>query len=95
MDKCPSCGRAGDDVGTCGAFVTCPRAGVPTVPTDVILQCDRCEITRAIPASRIITGKPLVSGHPCPVGEEACECRPIVVTAKPAQGKPARGKAEG
>lgn len=92
MQKCQTCGRAGDDVVTCGSFVTCPKATVPVEPTDVILQCDHCEITRAVSAPRIIHGKPLPAAHVCPLGEDTCECRPVVVSAKPDAKVPARGK---
>jgi hypothetical protein len=92
LQKCAACGRAGDELGTCGSFATCPNQAVPVGPADVVLQCDRCEITRAISASRIIHGRSLQSPHACPLGEETCECKAIVLSVKPAQGKPARGE---
>lgn len=101
MNKCPNtlCGRTGDDIGKCGAHKTCPQQAVPVEPTDIILHCDLCEITRVVPASTVIKGKAISEAHMCL--SDVCECRPISTTApapalrapKPAS-QPAKGKAK-
>lgn len=80
MQKCPNalCGRTGDEIGQCGSFVICPRTSVPVPPTDVVLHCSLCEITRAIPAGSIMKGKG-IEGHSCKQAE--CCARPIATTA--------------
>lgn len=76
--KCLPCGRTGDEVGRCGSFMTCPKQGVPIEPTDIVLSCDRCGITRVVAAGRVMQGKPLEATSMCPV--ETCEARAIFLT---------------
>jgi hypothetical protein len=93
MLKCNACGRVGDDIGTCGSHITCPRQGVQVEPTDVVLHCDLCDITRVISAGRIMQGKPLQSAHDCPQAD--CQCRPVLVQSPEAPASTAKGKARG
>jgi hypothetical protein len=91
LKKCPSCGRAGSDIGTCGSHLTCPKQSVPIVATDVVLHCDACEITRVVAAADIIRGKPMRAEHMCI--QENCECRPMTLETSPVL-RPAGGKAK-
>jgi hypothetical protein len=97
MNKCPNihCGRAGDDIGQCGSFATCPRQAVPVEVTDVVLHCGLCELTRVVPAATIIQGKSISEAHMCLSG--VCQARPVSTTA-PAplsvKGKATNGKGQ-
>jgi hypothetical protein len=60
LTKCPSlgCGRVGEDIGTCGQFLSCPKREVPVDPqTDIVLKCGPCDITRTVPADLVFQGK--------------------------------------
>lgn len=84
--KCDTCGRTGEEVGHCGSFLTCPKVGVPIEPTDIVLSCDRCGLTRVVAAGRIMQGKALAATSDCPVAD--CEARAIFLTQVDAPEKP-------
>lgn len=75
--KCDTCGRTGDEVGKCGSFLTCPKAGVPIEATDIVLSCELCSITRVVAAGRVMQGKPLQANPMCPV--EVCKARVVFI----------------
>lgn len=74
MDKCTSCTRAGPDVGNCGHTITCPHRSVPVDPKkDILIHCERCNMTRAVPVGTVVAHKPADLEVTCQAGRELCE----------------------
>lgn len=74
MLKCNTCHRAGDEVGTCGSFLTCPRPNFPEVDPakDCVIRCDICEHTIALPARDVVKGTPMRVDLHCTRDEGTC-----------------------
>lgn len=85
LTACRGCGRAGDELGQCGASLTCPMhngdMGRPITSTDVVLECEPCGITRVMDARKALQGTVQVSEFTCPRGLENCACRPRILSA--------------
>lgn len=82
MLKCPNalCGRTDDDIGKCGNFALCPKQAVPIEAGDVVLHCGVCEVTRVVPAGRIMQNKGL-DGHSCLQAD--CAATAITLSGEP------------
>jgi hypothetical protein len=81
MNKCPSCVRAGPDIGTCGSHLMCPGTSIPVVPaTDIVLHCEPCDKTRVISVVDLVRGRKVALELQCPRGDD-CKCR--VVSGRP------------
>lgn len=84
MQKCLQCSRVGDDIGLCGAPITCPKQGREIDPaTDIVIRCDLCDITRAVSVNTL-------TKHQDPRLDNACQsdvCKAYVVVQKPAKTK--------
>lgn len=87
MLKCNACGRVDAEIGTCGSFLTCPKAGVPLAPTDIVLHCDLCDVTRVVAAGRVMQGKALTANPTCLVGD--CQARAVFLSAVEPSHEPA------
>jgi hypothetical protein len=82
MQKCPSCPRAGADIGSCGHIAMCPGTSVPVEPgKDVILHCEPCEKTRVVSVVDLIHGRRKGLDLQCPRGDN-CACRAVDVTPR-------------
>lgn len=83
LTKCPAlgCGKVGPEIGSCGSFLSCPKAEVPIDPTqDVVVKCGPCDLIRAIPVSLIIQGKSKV--------QVQCSRSPCCATVVSLKGEP-------
>lgn len=93
IDMCARCYRAGPDLGNCGDFaIGCPQPR-PTNPlTDVVIRCDQCDITRAVPVERIMQGKIKAITGRCTVDR----CKAIIIrpAAPNSKGTEDRGKGQ-
>lgn len=79
MQRCTSCARAGDDIGTCGSHKTCGQAVEIDPKKDIVIRCNACDKTRAFSIPRLVHGKSIALEMSCPRGEETCQARQVVL----------------
>lgn len=95
MLKCPSCVRAGPDVGTCGSHLMCPGTNVPVDPaTDIVLHCAPCDKTRVVSVIDMVRGRKVALELQCPRGDD-CKCRVVELISHTMTSSLGKALAEG
>lgn len=88
MKVCPRCFKTDAEIGNCGNHaVGCPTPRLVNEATDVVVSCQLCNLTVAVPVEKIMQGKIRSMSGKC----LSDRCKAILLTVRPAKAKTGRG----